>query len=157
MRAVIISGLWPTKDENGLFDLGHKIQNLGHHVDFYHYGDKAIPPADIMIGHSLGGERCVNIAQANEYHLTYLALIDPVAGAWFPFFFWVPSMHFELPHTVNLADCFKRKSGIIPPSSRILNPGQGYQFNWDIDSNHADAPRNPFVVETILNRIKSLV
>lgn len=107
-----------------------------------------------MIGHSLGAERAVRLSSQIQTPVRYLALIDPVAN-WVPCF-WMAWHKFQIPANVLLADCFTRKAPLIPPSGKIGNTlGRSY-FNYEIASNHADAPRNQFVVDVIVNRMKSL-
>lgn len=156
MRVVLISGLWPTKDHNGLDQLLNRILDTqpGLEIDVYFYDEYEIRGGDVLIGFSLGAERAVKLASQTQTPVRYLALIDPVAN-WVPCF-WMAWHKFQIPSNVLLADCFTRKAPLMPPSGKIGNTlGRAY-FNYEISSNHADAPRNQFCVDVIVNRMKSL-
>lgn len=153
MNAVLISGLWPNKTENGLISLGTKIKELGHHVFIRHYDDKSPIEADILIGHSLGGEAAVNYARSSD-NIKYIALIDAVAGGWFPCWFWVPGQNFKIPSSVERCDVFQRSWPLLPPSSVALNPSPTVINYKNIHAGHAEIPGHPQVVDTILASIR---
>ncbi len=157
MRIALISGLWPTIDENGLRDLAWMIQKLGHQyqTENYHYSDYIDPELyDGFIGHSFGGWKAHQLACSKHSNVSYLALIDPVATGWDWF---SPQNNFMIPSNVERADGFRRIRPWFPaPSSLILNPNiiAHYYSYPDIDMGHKWAPKNPKVVQTILSSLK---
>lgn len=160
MRAILLSGLWPTPDFNGLSELADRIRELGHTVDLFHYDDRSLKTLShdyqIYIGHSLGAEKALELIQQSGRGAKYFGAIDFVTHAWFPFFFWNAGKFIDVPFWIQRCDAFQRSWPLIPPSSKILNPGGYYRNYTGINFGHADMPRNSVVTSTILQSIRSL-
>lgn len=157
MKALLLSGLWPTADFNGLQQLGDKLKAFGIDVTLKHYDDPSLTSGyDIYIGHSLGASKCLDLIRQSPSAVKYFAAIEFVIPSWFPIFFFNAWNQFKVPANVERCDAFQRSWALIPPSSKILNPDATFENYLNLPMSHADAPRYAFVVTTILNSIKGL-
>jgi hypothetical protein len=161
MQVLLLSGHRPTADHNGLVALGDQIHKqfnydvaIGRYDDSQFFFDKP----DILIGHSFGGAKCLELSKRIPRRIIkYVGLIDAVDLYWFPIFIWNFWKRFEIPANVGKSDCFQRSLPLLPPSGEIKNTYPLYYDNFkNIPMNHADAPRNQFVVDTILRSLRSL-
>lgn len=156
MIATLISGLNPTKDKNGLYDLGEKIHGIGITPWYCSWDQPAlVPQSDIFICHSFGVRRVMQ-ELAKGYPVKYLAIIDGVDN-WFPIQIWNWWKKFEIPSNVARADSFQRSWPLFPPSGIIGNESASYRNFKNISMDHANAPRNTFVIQTILESVKGLI
>lgn len=139
MRVALISGLWPSEDLNGLIDLRFKIAGIKGVSDFrdFKYDSKILTQFDVVIAHSFGAN------PAEKLDCKYLALIEPVR-------FWWSQKEWR-PVRANV-DCFLRKGWRLPPS---VPPEFGRTFNIK-GLDHANAPRNEFIQQTILTAIDAM-
>jgi pimeloyl-ACP methyl ester carboxylesterase len=151
MRVAIIYGAAPTKDRNGLSHIA-ALAKAGHEVIELEHDQVLLQPCDIYIGHSFGGDRCLELIRNWPlFPVQLLVLIDPVKKGWmWPWnWFWLPMVHFVIPGNVRRAICFKIKNGFLPPSSSIRNTKPAF-YNRIIEASHGDAPRNQDVVDYLV-------
>lgn len=154
MKAILISGLFPTKDENGLIQLALEIESIGIETCIHHHDDKSIDSygADVFIGFSLGGNRAFQISKTQP--VKWLGLIEPV-GSWVPWI-WNCWKKFEIPKNVLKCDAFQRDWPLMPPSGLIANPSEKYINHLKVKTDHANAPRNSYIINTIIKRVSDL-
>lgn len=136
MRIALISGLWPSRDNNGFDSLRDILAESGHEVRIFKYTDKINSAFDVVCAHSFGANLAV------EQNCQYMALIEPVR------FWWS-----QKPWDVSCpTDCFLRKGWRLPPSVGCSNVTNQYISGLD----HGNAPRNEFIRATILSSIRTL-
>lgn len=162
MKALLIFGQKFGQDNQPLMELGRKIAAAGNSVTFAHW-DEPIPTipfeeSTIIIGHSFGGARAVNLSESYLVlkcpPVLYLALIDPVDPKWWPVGFSHYWKRFDIPSNVQRADCFTRAFNLIPPAGTIGNTSAYNCIYSGIPSNHASMPNHSKVVSTILKSLE---
>jgi hypothetical protein len=155
MLVTLGTGLLPTSDRNGMIALASQLP-AGVRVYQAEWDQtEDVPQTDIFIGHSFFARRMMQ-EMAKGYSIRYAAFIDPVFD-WFPVWVWNYWKAFIVPPNVMKADSFQRAWPLVPPSGTIKNENAQYRNFKNISMDHADAPKNTFVVSTILQSIQEVL
>lgn len=154
---MLVSGLWPTQDENGF--MGYPGMVFDNADIIAHYSNDltevltglSFDELD-LIGHSLGAMTCLDFAQTSLKPVRRLILIDPVRSSW-PFnpFAWF--MGLKSPSNVEQALCINKAFG-LPPAVSFSNTSDKVKnvkvSSWD----HANLPRLDDVKKLIREALK---
>lgn len=165
---VFITGLWqnPEDDTIGFDELRNEIHSRFPKVYSFFTGynkkdtqnvKNAIAQFDadiIIVGHSLGGERAVNLAKELETKVKHIFMLDPVAGS----LGFVPSVFFRNYFFISNAieaDCYHRNPNFEAPYSRVIkNKSLNYR-NHVKKIGHNDFARNNEIKNAIIKAIEA--
>lgn len=163
MLIVFTYGLFesPTGKGLGLRPLGDSIQSDDIVCTYHSYTEEDIlaqiaklewSGKIMLVGHSLGGWRSIQLAKDFGLPIDHLVLLDPVPkDGQSPF----NKTDFKVPDNVLKTTCFLRKVLFFPYSSPVRE-GQNFENHY-MDLSHTDFCSNPEVQDFIKTSAKSLI